>query len=275
MASIGPTAHYTGHVWSRNGLSHPELATELGRGLFLATAGPQLPLRLLGAPTIEDLLLARHAVLDALLEDAIGDGRVGQVIEVACGMSPRGWRFTERHPELVYVEADLPEMAARKRAALERIGRPPGHRVADLDALVADGPLSLPAVAAGLDPDRGLAIITEGLLSYLPRDAVLDLWSTFAATIGRFPDGEYLSDLHVDDDAPVLLGRVFAAALGAFVGSPVAVHFADAQEARRALLDAGFASATVSRAGDHPAAPSRPGAGLVRIVQAAGSPTAS
>ena len=25
--SISPTAHYTGYVWARNGLSHPELET--------------------------------------------------------------------------------------------------------------------------------------------------------------------------------------------------------------------------------------------------------
>ena len=31
---IGPTAHYTGYVWARNGLSHPELSTTEGRVLF-------------------------------------------------------------------------------------------------------------------------------------------------------------------------------------------------------------------------------------------------
>ena len=31
---IGPTAHYTGYVWSRNGLSHPALTTREGRILF-------------------------------------------------------------------------------------------------------------------------------------------------------------------------------------------------------------------------------------------------
>ena len=32
--SISPTAHYTGAVWARNGLSHPALATAEGRVLF-------------------------------------------------------------------------------------------------------------------------------------------------------------------------------------------------------------------------------------------------
>ncbi|MBV8218022.1 MAG: hypothetical protein JO325_06140 [Solirubrobacterales bacterium] len=36
---------------------------------------------------------------------------------------PRGWRFAERYGDrIAYVEADLPEMARRKRRALERMG---------------------------------------------------------------------------------------------------------------------------------------------------------
>jgi O-methyltransferase involved in polyketide biosynthesis len=275
MASIGPTAHYTGQVWSRNGLSHPELDTVEGRVLHAITAPTMLASRLLGGPTLDAALLARHRVIDALLEQVIADGTVGQVVEVACGMSPRGWRFTEAHQDLVYVEADLPDMAARKRKALERIGRPERHRVVDLDALAGGGPLSLSAITKTLAPDKGLAIITEGLLSYLPREPVLDLWSRFAAAIAAFPGGVYLSDLHVGTDTPSLVTRAFTAGLSAFVGSRVAVHFADDEEARQALLAAGFATAEVSPASDHPAASGLRGADLVRIVRAQGSPTAS
>ncbi len=32
--AISPTAHYTGQVWARNGLSHPRLGTREGRVLF-------------------------------------------------------------------------------------------------------------------------------------------------------------------------------------------------------------------------------------------------
>ena len=268
MASIGPTAFYTGEVWRRHGLSHPELARTEGRVLHTLTAPTFTVSRLLGGPTLDGLLLARHRVIDELLEAEIAAGRVGQVLEVAAGMSPRGWRFTERHPELVYVEADLPDMAARKRDALARIGRPDTHRVVDLDALADEGPLSLDAVAADLDPAAGLAIITEGLLSYLPRDAVLALWSAFARTIRGFLHGVYLADLHVDTDAPALLARTFEALLTAFVRTPVRVHFSDEGEARDALLAAGFREATVDRAADHPAAADLNGAERVRVVRA-------
>lgn len=268
MASIGPTAHYTGHVWARNGLSHPELDTTGGRVLHAATTAALLPLRLLGGPSIDAFLLARHRAIDARLEAAIEDGRVGQVLEIAAGLSPRGWRFTQRHPELHYVEADLPDMAARKCAALERIGRPPGHRVVELDALAAGGHRSLAAVAdAELDPALGTAVITEGLLNYLPRDAVEDLWRRIAGVAQL-----YLSDLFVSEDRPRVIGRAFSGALAAFVRGGVSLHYSDANEVRAALRAAGFSGASVTRA---QRAASARGADLVRIVQAAGAPTAT
>ena len=45
-----------------------------------------------------------------LLERAIEAGGVTQVIELACGLSPRGWRFANRYGErLRSIEADLSE----------------------------------------------------------------------------------------------------------------------------------------------------------------------
>jgi O-methyltransferase involved in polyketide biosynthesis len=269
MASIGPTAFYTGEVWARNGLSHPELSRPEGRVLHALPAPLRVAGRVLGLPTLDGMLLGRHLVIDALLEDEIAAGRVGQVLEIASGMSPRGWRFTERHADLVYVETDLPDMAARKRKALARIGRPPGHRVAELDALAADGPLSVDAVAAALDRDAGLAIVTEGLLSYLPRPAVLGLWAGVARVLAGFTrGGVYLADLHVGADAPALLTRVATGALSAFVRSPVGVHFAAQDDARAALLRAGFTQAEVAQASAHPAAARLRGAERVRVVRA-------
>jgi O-methyltransferase involved in polyketide biosynthesis len=263
--AIGPTAHYTGHVWARNGLSHPELDTNEGRVLYTLWQPPMIAARLLRAPTLEGALLARHAAIDAILEQAIAEGRVAQVVEVACGMSPRGWRFTERHPELVYVETDLPSMAARKRRALERIGRPATHRVMELDVLTPNG---LDDVVATLDPARGLAFVTEGLLSYLPRDAVLDLWARFARVLKTFADGVYAADLHVDADTPRVAARAAEAMLSAFVRGRVAVHFGTPGEAEEALRAAGFAEAHVRRASEHPEAAEHRSGDLVRIVEA-------
>src|SRR3569833_1987000 len=95
-AAISPTAHYTGETWVRNGLSHPQLATWQGRLFYDTLKVPHAISRRLGRPSLDGLLLARHRIIDALLDELI-DGGVSQVIEVACGMSPRGWRFSERY----------------------------------------------------------------------------------------------------------------------------------------------------------------------------------
>jgi O-methyltransferase involved in polyketide biosynthesis len=254
--AISPTAHYTGHVWTRNSLSHAALATAEGRALFGALEPAMTLNRALGGATLESILLARHRALDSMLERAIEEDGVSQVIEVACGLSPRGWRFAERYGDrLVYVEADLPAMARRKRRALERIGPLSGaHRVAELDALAAEGPASLAAVAAPLDRERGLAIVTEGLLGYLPLPQVLEVWRRFADLLGEFAANRYLSDLHVATDGGGARVRAFRLLLSTFVRGRVHLHFADAGEAEEALLEAGFSSASVLPAGRRVAA---------------------
>jgi hypothetical protein len=49
---ISLTAHYTGYVWARNGLSHPELATREGRVLFEALHPATTLSGVLGGPTL-------------------------------------------------------------------------------------------------------------------------------------------------------------------------------------------------------------------------------
>jgi O-methyltransferase involved in polyketide biosynthesis len=250
--SVSPTAHYTGYVWARNGLSHPALASREGRLLFESLRTPMTVSRLLGGPTLEAYLLARHRALDALLELAIEEHGVTQVIEVAAGLSPRGWRFSERYgSRLTYIEADLPAMAERKRNALEQMGSlNEHHRVKLMDALRDDGPGSIVPITSELDPTEGLAIITEGLLSYLDRDAVLGLWRRFARELIAFRSGRYLSDVHLGSADAQPQVRAFRLVLSAFVRGRVSVHFSNADEAVAALDQAGFRHASVMPAAD-------------------------
>ena len=259
--AISPTAHYTGHVWFRNGLSHPELATSQGRLLFEAVRPTMALSGVLGGPTLEAYLLGRHRAIDERLKQAIEHRGATQVIEVGCGLSPRGWRFTNRYGDrLTYVEADLPEMAARKRGSLERMGSlSERHRVEELDALRDRGPGSLAQLTATLDRGQPLVIVTEGLLSYFERDQVLDMWNRFAETLSGFPSGRYVSDLHLSGDARGPHVRAFRAMLSGFVRGPVELHFGDVGEATAALRKAGFSEAAVHRADTS----------LVRIIDAA------
>lgn len=250
LETISPTAHYTGYVWARNGLSHPELETVEGRLMYESMRLPMAAADVLGRGTLERYLLVRHRAIDTLLEHAIEHEGVTQVIEVAAGLSPRGWRFTERFPELVYIEGDLPGMVERKRAALERMDSlSERHQVVELDVLQARGRESLGNVTRGLDHGRGLVIITEGLLSYLPREAVDEAWRRFARNLSRFVTGRYLSDMQLSENVTPE-ARAFRLLLAAFVRGEVHLHFRTAADVEAALLAAGFRSADVRPASE-------------------------
>jgi O-methyltransferase involved in polyketide biosynthesis len=194
-----------------------------------------------GGPTLDGLLLARHRVIDHLLVAAVESGAVGQVIEVAAGLSPRGWRMTRRFRQLRYLEGDLPGMVSRKRAVLAAAPPSgPGLEVCEVDALADAGPSSIGALAARLEPGTGTAVITEGLLNYFPGAQAAGMWRRFAEALGRFPAGLYLADLHLGEHLRAAPFRAFQAALGAFVRGGVYADFADEAAAARGLRDAGF-----------------------------------
>lgn len=269
--AISPTAHYTGYAWLHHGLGFDALTTAEGRLFYQALRVPNALSAALGGPTLDGLLLARHQVIDELLTRAIEDGRVSQVLEVAAGLSPRGLRFTRRYGDRIrYVEADLPRMAARKRRLLAaaRAGTP---RVAEVDALADHGPRSLAGLADSLSADRGTAIITEGLLSYLAPAQMAGLWRRIAGVLGRFPQGLYLSDLHLAGDNSHGVNRTFGRLLSVFVRGRVHFHRGDPDSVAAQLVQAGFAQAVLHRPEDfrdrlrgfNPAS-----ARLVRILEA-------
>lgn len=244
-ATISPTAHYTGQVWLRNGLSDERLRTPQGNVLWYLVQPLMAASSLVGGPTLQDFLLARHELIDLRLAEAIDSGRVTQVVEIAAGLSPRGLRFARRYGTRIrYIEADLPGMAARKQRLL---GKSAGdhHRVVSINALADEGPDSLAALARTLDAGQGLAIVTEGLLNYFDKASVLGMWARFARTLAQFPHGQYLSDIHVTGVNHGVATETFIAMLSTFVRSRVHLHFAGEREVENALRAQGFDAAVV------------------------------
>ncbi|NGY04813.1 class I SAM-dependent methyltransferase [Solimonas terrae] len=241
-ARVSPTAYATGYFWFRQGMSHPAFATPQGKRLDRAFRVLTGVTRRLSGFSLDALMLARHKGIDAQLSKAIDSGRIGQVIEIAAGLSPRGWSFMQRYGDrLRYIETDLPTMAACKRALLLQTGSlSERHQLVELDALSSDGPDSLAAVAKRLDPDVGTAIITEGLMNYLDPASARGVWQRIAETLGGFPQGVYFSDVYFNERVQHPAVIAFGALLSAFVKGRMHVHFKSPRDLAQILKGAGF-----------------------------------
>jgi O-methyltransferase involved in polyketide biosynthesis len=270
--TISPTAHYTGYVWYAHGHSHEAFATRRGRFLYRALRGPNAAAQVAGLPTLEGMLLARHRLIDHRLARAIDAGEISQVVEIAAGLSPRGWRFRSHYGDrITYVEADLPDMVRRKRELLARVGGETAHhRLVEIDALADDGPTSLDALCASLDPARGVAIITEGLINYFDRATILAMWARFARALARFPHGVYFSDIVLRQTGNRVLFSTFMNLLAVFVRGRVHLHFDDAHDVENALTEHGLDGRVLDPrefADELPGLEQR-GAGVVRVIEA-------
>lgn len=252
---ISPTAHYTGAVWAKNDLSHPALSAALKPWLHTLAYPVFWALRPLGGGlTLDDVLLQRHRALDGLLSRAIEQQGVRQIVEIAAGLSARGLRFSQRYEGLRYIEGDLPEMAERKRQALDGAGlRGPLHEVRVINALLDEGPQSLSAVAQDLDPSLPIGFVTEGLLPYLSREQGEGLWARVSQVMTRFPKGVYVFDvLTRDSNTEFPAVGAFYSVLGTFVRGAIQPHYDTPQDAIAALKACGYDRVAIHSAKDLP-----------------------
>lgn len=253
-SGISFTAFYTGEVWRREGLSVPFLASRQGRLFYLASMPVEWAGRALIGTNNTVMLLQRHRIIDHLLEKAVREEGFTQIVEVACGLSPRGTRMMQRFTsrDIHYIEADLPGMAGRKRHLLEKAGElNERHRVVAIDILAKDTPDSLEAVfARELDPSRKTLVITEGLVNYFDFPTISGFWARLAKVLGGFPVGLYLTDLYPDFDwHPVArIANVFKSTLALATRSHVTLHFRNEAAIVAGFRQAGFDACNVHMA---------------------------
>ncbi len=268
-AHISPSAHYTGYVWYRHQLSDAAFATPFGRWVHGLLSPIAWGARVGFGLDIEHLLLQRHLLLDARLTAAIEERGVCQVVEIACGLSPRGRRFCQRYPDVRYLEADLPGMAVRKRLLLHSEGWLNGrHQVRSVDILAEQ---SLEALFAGLDRSEPVVVITEGLVNYFERPVIEGFWTALAAQLKSFPHGIYLTDLYPDlkEHPRYRQLRWGVGIIGRLTRGNYPLHYSNADEIIEAFARCGFRHTEVLDPGLHSQGlPPVTQATLVRVIEA-------
>ena len=188
---ISFTAHYTGYIWYSMGISHQALATKKGKTL----AGLVHPLeswaeKFVGG-SMRSTLKQRHSMLDQALEKLIETSPEIQVLEIACGLSPRGWWFRQHYPNINYRELDLPEMASIKQTALKQF-EPNSPDVLSADLFTQE----FETVFTVFDPQKPLVIISEGLINYFSKILLSELLSSITSYTQQFNQLHYLTDLY-------------------------------------------------------------------------------
>lgn len=273
-SSISFTALYTGQVWWANGLSAPGFGTRLG-GFYYHAMSPfeYLGGKLVGG-NIRTFLLQRHLLIDHLVEKAITEDGVTQVVEIACGLSPRGTRLVKKYPQLRYVEADLADMAARKRRLLEENGSlQDRHQVMECNILATEGNDTPERILASLDLSQPVLVITEGLVNYFNLETISAFWHRLALALQAFPRGSYITDNY-----PLYQGmpfyrtlKVLGNLLGSISRSDVSFHFHSDDEARATFAQAGFDRLNIHNPADYYDAldiPKSRGNPMVRVLEA-------
>lgn len=272
-SSISFTAYYTGEVWRQHGLASAAFATPQGKLLYTLGQPFEHGARLLAGASIQTTLLQRHQIIDHVVRQAIEQHGVTQIIEIACGLSPRGTQFCQDYPDLQYIEADLPDMLQHKQDLLSKHGLlSTRHRVVAIDILAESGALSVAEVLGGLDKRRNTLVITEGLVNYFTLAAISGFWTRVADALHVFPKGGYVTDLYPNFTwhPMVKLVNTFVHGLAFATKSSVTLHF----EHQQAIM-AGFAACGFKQTQVHiPEAyyqqlpiPTQRIASLVRVVE--------
>ena len=247
-SSISFTAYYTGEVWRQHGLASAAFATPQGKLLYTLGQPLEHTARFLAGASIQTTLLQRHHIIDHVLRQAIEQHGVTQVIEIACGLSPRGTQFCQDYPDLHYIEADLPEMQQYKQDLLSKHELLSArHRVVAIDILAESGELSVAEVLGGLDKRRNTLVITEGLVNYFELSVISGFWTRLASTLTDFPKGGYVTDLYPNFTwhPMVKLANFFVQGLAFATQSKVSLHFSDQQAIKAGFANCGFSQTIV------------------------------
>lgn len=190
-------------------------------------------------PGVNGSIVARIKFIDDALTKALNNG-FSQVVILGAGFDTRAYRLAADNRDLRFFEVDHPTTQRVKVDAIERIfGRLP-DQVVYVPLVIGGDSLEQTLSAAGYARQRKTFFIAEGLLMYLPPDAVDALLSFIVATSGASSTlvADCFNDAVVDGSSPLPEAR----ALKGFVereGSPL--RFGISEDAMEAFfLEAGF-----------------------------------
>ena len=234
---ISFTAHYTGYIWYSMGISHPVFATRKGK--FLAKVLHPLESwaeKHVGG-SMRTTLKQRHSIIDDQLTQLIQQHPDLQILEIACGLSPRSWNVRQKFPQINYRELDLPDMAKIKTQALQKLDSE-APEVLTADIFTHD----FEKIFHTFDSKRPLVIISEGLINYFDKTLLNKLLQGMTEYGQDFTKLHYLTDIYPEPVKNKLANFIWSSSklLKVMSRSSFTFHFINPPEVQSFFSHAGF-----------------------------------
>lgn len=245
---ISFTAHYTGYIWYQMGISHQVFATKKGKSLAALVHPLESWAEKYVGGSMRSTLKQRHTLLDDQLKTLIEQHPQLQVLEIASGLSPRGWWFRQHYPEITYRELDLPDMAQTKQAALQQIeANAPDMLSVDLFTAEFKQAFDL------FDPSLPLVVISEGLINYFDKPLLAQLIQSIAEYGQPFKELHYFTDLYPEPVKNKLANIIWSSSklLKWMSRSAFSFHFTTPADVETFFMENGFDQVKVTQPKDY------------------------
>ena len=241
---ISFTAHYTGYIWYSMGISHPVFATSKGKILTKLVHPLESWAEKFVGGSMRTTLKQRHRMIDEQLTRLIEQYPDLQVLEIASGLSPRGWNFRQKFPHINYRELDLPDMAKVKTQALKQIDMN-SPEVLSVDLFTTD----FEQVFQVFDPARPLVVISEGLINYFSKEMLLQLLQAITGYGQNFKALHYLTDIYPEPVKNKLANFIWASSklLKWMSKSAFSFHFIQPQQIQDFFQQGGFEQVSITQ----------------------------
>lgn len=167
-----------------------------------------------------------------------------QVIELASGSSVFGLEYSQKHPQVVYIETDMEDVIRKKKGILEQIldsenlRANPNHILVPVDVLSDD---IYKALQKYVRKGKRTVVIAEGLTSYLDEEQYTTFMDNIVELLGKIGGGSYLSHEAIKGKMTSGFGgKLLRGIVSALTGSKSYQHFCSTSELKDYFAKRGF-----------------------------------
>ncbi|MES1938815.1 hypothetical protein T5B8_01160 [Salinisphaera sp. T5B8] len=234
---VSLTGYATASAWAHFGFEYADwFDSRRGRALFLPMHYGCRALRPIApaAGAFSESLYWRHRWFSAWAEAQAPN----LAIEIGAGLSTRGIAHARKHPDMHWVDYDLADMVAARRARLAKHDVP-GNYTLEVGDLLGPGL----GGALRTSADARVIAMTEGVTDYLDHAEKRRAWRAIAELLARLGGGRYLLEVHPREriDTFGMPGRLLFDALRRISGRDLREQLcANTDEAIAMLEDCGF-----------------------------------